>query len=191
MGQPTESGHKYRRKLPHFRVPGAIYHARFSIHPDFKRLKSDYEFRLVQESILFFHNKTCVLIAYVIMPNHSHAVLQPLPQSNEISAWCDYGYFYKLESILGSIKKYSSRRINKIHDRIGKPVWKSENFDRIARSEKDLDDLVDYIHGNPVRWKLVKRAEDYLWSSASTIYSGRSEYRYWFCADRFSRPSDS
>jgi putative transposase len=180
MAQPTESGHSYRRKLPHFRTPGAIYHARLRIHSGFGRLKEERDFQIVQDAILFFHNKTCILIAYVVMPSHSHIAFQPLPGEQGLSAWCDYRGYHKLENILGSIKKYSARRLNKFHCRVGRPFWKSECFDRIVRSERDVDTLVDYIHGNPVRWGLAQRPEDYKWSSASTIYSGRDKYGNWF-----------
>ena len=86
----------------------------------------------------------------------------------------------RVERILGSIKSYSARRINKLHRRTGKSFWLSECFDRIARSDKDVDGIAEYIHGNPVRWRLAAQPEDYRWSSASTIYSGREEYRNWF-----------
>jgi putative transposase len=114
------------------------------------------------------------------MPTHAHLALQPLPRTKTLEAWCDYREYHQLEDILGSIKKYTSRKINKAHHRAGKLFWRSECFDRMARNEKDLDSLVDYIHGNPVRWGLALRPEDYPWSSASTIYSGKDEYRTWF-----------
>jgi putative transposase len=180
MTQPTESGHSYRRRLPHFRSPGAIYHVRLRVCSDFGTLRDARDFEIVQDAILFFHNKTCIIIAYVIMPNHAHIAFQPLPREKRLSAWCDYRVYNKPEMILGSIKKYSARKINRIHRRVGKSLWISECFDRILRSEKDLDGLVDYIHGNPIKWGLSERPEDYKWSSANTIYSGREEYRNWF-----------
>jgi len=180
MTQLSESGHYYHRKLPHFRAPGAIYHARLYIHDSYKILKTDHDFQIIQDSILYVHNRTCCIIAYVVMPTHSHLVLQPIPRVQEPSAWCDYRKFHRLENILASIKKYTSREINRIHQRTGKPIWNNENFDRIVRNQKDLDSLVDYVHGNPVRWGLALRPDDYPWSSASTIYSGKSEYLNWF-----------
>lgn len=104
--------------------------------------------------------------------------LQPRPKKETLRSWCDYAEFHKVEDIVGSIKKYTARRLNKIHGRTGKPLWQEEAFDRIVRSDRDLDGLVDYLHGNPVRWGLVSR--EYRWSSASTIYSGDEKYRNWF-----------
>jgi putative transposase len=180
MTQPSASGHRYRRKLPHFRIPGGIYHVRLRIHAGFGLLKTDQDFQIIEDSIMFMHKKTYVLIAYVIMPNHTHLVIQPLPMNETLAAWCDYTEQHRVENILGSIKKYSGRRINESNCRTGKPLWRSECFDRIVRNEKDLDGLVEYVHGNPIRWGLARRPEDYRWSSASTIYSGRKKYRDWF-----------
>jgi putative transposase len=176
----TKSGQSYRRRLPHFRAPGAIYHVRMRIDLRFGLLKTDRDFKIIEGSILFMHKRKCILIAYVIMPDHSHIVLQPRPRANTLRSWCDYTEFNRLEEILGSIKKYTSKEINRIHGRTGKPLWQEESFDRIVRTEKDLDSLVDYIHGNPVRWRLVERPEEYRWSSANTIYSGAAEYWAWF-----------
>ncbi len=185
MANPTEYGHKYRRRLPHFRTPGAIYHARMRIDPSFGWLETDQEFEVIQDSILYVHRRTCIVIAYVIMPDHAHLAVQPRPRVNTLQAWCDYRKFHSLESILGSIKKYTSRRLNSIRRRSGSAVRQEECFDRTVRNHKDLDDLVDYIQGNPVRWKLVKRPEEYRWSSASTIYSGKAEYLDWFRVEDF------
>ena len=100
---------------------------------------------------MFQHKKKYILIAYVVMPTHVHIVLQPLPKTSGWKAWCDYREFYSVEAIEASIKKYSGRRMNMAYGRTGKPFWKSECFDRTVRNNKDLDDLIDYIHGNPVR----------------------------------------
>ncbi len=113
------------------------------------------------------------------MPNHAHVVLQPLPKEAGWRAWCKYDSFHRLEDILRDMKKFSALEINKSAGRRGS-VWLSESYDRIVRGENDLCEVVDYIHHNPVRWNLVKRPEQYPWSSASSIYSGKSEYRDWF-----------
>ncbi len=97
-----------------------------------------------------------------------------------MEAWSDYRLFYKLEDILADIKKFSARKINSLYGRIGRPLWREESFDRTVRETEKLDGLVDYIHGNPVRKGLCLRPEDYPWSLASTIYSGRAEYKDWF-----------
>jgi REP element-mobilizing transposase RayT len=182
MLNEIESGCRYRRRLPHIRVAGGIYHVRFSIHPTFRPLCQSFEFRCVQDTLAFGHRKSHTLIAYVIMSNHTHAILQPLPRKTGWSAWCDYDRFHRLEDILRDIKKFSALAINKSLGRRGS-LWRDESFDRVIRSDSDLVEVIDYIHHNPVRWGLVQLPEQYPWSSASTIYSGREEYREWFASE--------
>ena len=44
-------------------------------------------------------------------------------------------------------------------------------FDRALRTVKEYYEKVEYIHRNPMRAGLVKRAENWLWSGASD-YTG-------------------
>ncbi len=175
----SNSGAIYWARLPHYREAGAVYHVRFSVHPRFRSLNSPSEYACLQNAIVFAHKRTHIVIAYVVMPNHVHVVMQPLPRVGGWDAWCKNEMFYKLEDILRDIKKFSALEINRSVGRHG-PVWLTESFDRIARGGNDLWSVIDYVHGNPVRWGLVQQPEKYPWSSASTIYSGRIEYRDWF-----------
>ncbi len=47
-----------------------------------------------------------------------------------------------------SIKSYSSHQINLKLQKTGR-VWMSEYFDRIVRSENDLQKYIEYIGNNP------------------------------------------
>jgi len=177
----TNDGVFYRRYLPHYRSPGGIYHCRFSLNPREStfRLTETWMFAVIEDAILSDHKKEYMIHAYVIMANHSHAVIQPLPRVNTPSAWCDCRAFYPLERITGKIKGRSARLINQGIGRLG-TLWRDESFDRLIRNERDLEKTIDYIHHNPVRWELVERPEQYRWSSLSTIYSGGEKYGDWF-----------
>ena len=50
-------------------------------------------------------------------------------------------------------------------------LWQPRFFDRALRSVREYYEKVEYIHLNPVRAGLVKRAEDWPWSSVHD-YSG-------------------
>ena len=175
----TGSGARYQRRLPHLRSPGSVYHVRSSIHTLLGRFHEGWMFQIVEYSILFGHKKSNLVHAYVIMPNHIHLVIEPLPVTNTWHAWCDYREFHRLESIVRSPKSYSGRAINKRLERSG-PVWRDEYFDRIIRDDTELDTVIDYIHHNPVRWGLVEQPEKYRWSSIHTIYSGKKSFADWF-----------
>jgi len=168
----------YRRWLPHYRAPGSTYHSRFSIENRHMAFTEAWQFEVVEASILLHHKRDCLIYAYVVMANHAHVILQPLPYFNTLEAWTDPFAFHRLECITGRMKGRSSRLINQRKRRRG-TLWKNESFDRIIRNKRDLDEVIDYIHHNPVRWNLVKFPEQYRWSSAHTIYSGGERYRGW------------
>jgi hypothetical protein len=44
-------------------------------------------------------------------------------------------------------------------------LWQGRFFDRALRTVKEYMETLEYIHLNPVRRGLVKRAEDWRWSS--------------------------
>jgi putative transposase len=87
--------------------------------------------------------------------------------------------FQALESITGRIKGRSSRWINQRTGKSGR-LWQEESYDRKIRSERDLEETIDYIHNNPIRLGIVLSAEQYPWTSIRTIYSGGEKYRGWF-----------
>ena len=73
--------------------------------------------------------------AYVMMPNHFHAIVRPLGN-------------HSLEDILGSWKKFTSRRINALEG-TSTELWQQESFDRIIRDEEHLWRTIQYIGRNP------------------------------------------
>ncbi len=52
------------------------------------------------------------------------------------------------------------------------PFWHREFWDRYIRDEEHYYDTIEYIHNNPVKARLVKKAEDWPWSSAG--WGGRN-----------------
>ncbi len=44
-------------------------------------------------------------------------------------------------------------------------LWQGRFFDRALRTVKQYNEKVEYIHLNPVKAGLVKRPEDWRWSS--------------------------
>ena len=75
--------------------------------------------------------------AYVVMPNHIHAIVRSLePQ------------IHPLEDVIGSWKQYSARRINAARS-AREPLWQEETFDRIIRDEEHLERVLQYIVRNP------------------------------------------
>lgn len=91
------------------------------------------------------------LIAFAIMANHVHILIQPKAE---------------LSKITRAIKGFTAREANKILHRTGKPFWQVKSFDRWVRNEEEFNKIIRYIEGNPVSAGLAARIEDYPWSSA-------------------------
>jgi hypothetical protein len=92
-------------------------------------------FRIVDGALNFFNGQRYLLGEYIIMPNHVHALVQPLAG-------------HQLHRILHSWKSYSAKEINKIKGTQGS-VWHRESFDRIVRSPAQLVRIEEYIRNNP------------------------------------------
>jgi REP element-mobilizing transposase RayT len=109
--------------------------------------------KAVQETLLFGHGKRYSLCAYVVMPNHVHAVLRLAPQED-------------LSTVLRTIKSYSAKEANRILKSSGK-FWQVESFDRLIRTPEHLERTVKYIEWNPVKARLVEDPRHYAYSSAN------------------------
>lgn len=114
---------------------------------------------IVQETLLYHHNREYSLISWVIMPNHVHLLLRPLPGKH-------------LPAIMHSIKSFSAQAANKALGRKGQ-FWQHESFDRYIRNQKHFVSVVDYIEMNPVKAGLCGLPEDWQFGSAFYRYQER------------------
>ena len=106
---------------------------------------------VVQETLLRFDNARYLLHAWVIMPNHVHALMTVLGGSY-------------LSTILHSWKSYTAKVANRSLGRKG-TFWQADYFDRVMRDEVHYAATVDYIHWNPVKAGLCAKPENWPWSS--------------------------
>jgi putative DNA methylase len=107
---------------------------------------------IVEQALLYFDGQRYSLHAWIVMPNHVHALFTPSP-----------GWF--LSQILMSWKSFTSKQIGKILGRTGR-IWQREYFDRMIRSGKHYWWTVDCIERNPVEAGFCEKREDWVFSSA-------------------------
>jgi putative transposase len=108
---------------------------------------------IVQREIFAIAQKEwCVVHSYVVMPNHVHMLLQPK---------------LELRVIMQAVKGCSARACNLALGRQGLPFWQQESFDHWVRSAVSFAKIQAYIECNPVSAGLVKKPEEWPWSSAS------------------------
>ena len=95
---------------------------------------------VVAEALGYFDGDRVSQIAWVVMPNHVHAVFVLNP------AW-------SLEKIILSWRGFTARRINPLLGRRGN-FWQRDYFDRLVRDAKHLANCVRHIKRNPEKGHL-------------------------------------
>jgi putative transposase len=92
-----------------------------------------------------------LLTAWVFLPDHWHAIFFPR-------------FPLTISRLMEATKVGSTLRINEGRKESGL-LWQPRFFDRALRTVKEYGEKVEYIHQNPVQAGLVRRAEDWRWSS--------------------------
>ena len=107
---------------------------------------------LVANALRCFDGQRYHLGAWVIMPNHVHAIVWPLPN-------------HLLSDILKSWKGFTARLANQKLGQVGRRFWQPESFDRWIRDETELSRFNSYIVNNPVKARLCRTPQEWRWSS--------------------------
>ncbi|HEX3620427.1 MAG TPA: DEAD/DEAH box helicase [Candidatus Udaeobacter sp.] len=146
-----------RRNLPHFERPWAKYAITFATRNH--RQLSEKARDIVLESVLRWKDRRYELYAASVMPDHVHLLIEPMVERQDDSG---QSVFFSLSKILHSLKSFTATQINKI-ERTKDPVWETESFDRLIRSESDLREKYLYITRN--RWDagVAEHGKEYRW----------------------------
>ncbi len=125
-------------------------------------------------------NKALKIMAYVIMTNHVHVILQSKTgtlsnvvrdlkryTSNQILKQCEEN-FESRKDWMNLVFQYHARNNKRVKT---KQFWTHENHAVELYDNKIFESKMEYIHDNPVRAGWVENQEDYIYSSARN-YSG-------------------
>ncbi len=93
------------------------------------------------------------VFGYVVMPEHVHLVVSETPDE-------------LLSKAIQSLKVSVSKRLTE------RPFWLPRYFDLNVFTHNKLIDKLTYMHHNPVARGLVKRPEDWRWSTFTHYKSG-------------------
>jgi putative DNA methylase len=106
---------------------------------------------VIQENLLRFDGIRYRLLAWVIMPNHVHALIemQETPLATIVRSW----------------KSYTANEANRLLGRAG-TFWQPEYFDRYMRDQEHLAKAIRYIENNPVKARLVRLPAEWPFGSA-------------------------
>ena len=98
--------------------------------------------------------------AYCLMPNHVHLIVTPSDEEG-------------LSRTFRQVHRRYTRFINLRAGTTGH-LWQGR-FGSVAMDEGHLISALRYVALNPVRARLVKRAEDWRWSSTAAHLAGKSD----------------
>jgi putative transposase len=118
---------------------------------------------VVEEGWLHGDGKMYRLVAWIIMPNHVHLLVEvwDVPLSKVVHTW----------------KSYSARVANRILGRSG-DLWQHDFWDRYIRDEAHFNKAVHYIESNPIKAALVASAEQWSFTSANAKWKWTAGGRY-------------
>ncbi len=116
----------------------------------------------VIDKLFEYDEKLYTLLAYTIMHNHVHLVLNTNIQvhGKVIEDEVNESNFIQLKEIVKKIKGGSAYAANKILGRTGS-FWAPNYYDYMIRDDKELLRILNYVVNNPVKAGMVERWEDY------------------------------
>lgn len=115
-------------------------------------LADDHHARVVTDAIHFYDQRKYFILAWCVMPNHVHVLLEVIGSNT-------------LHGTVHSWKSFTAHQINRRRGMQG-TVWMADYFDRLIRDEEHMAATIAYIHGNPVRAGLAALPHQWPWSSA-------------------------
>ena len=99
--------------------------------------------------------------AWVVMPNHLHAVVVLISPRTGDERKPDQGPKLptrmgsqpgSLSAVVQNFKSVSTRKINALRRSPGIPVWQRNFFEHVVRNDTEWQNIRQYILGNPARW---------------------------------------
>jgi putative transposase len=125
---------------------------------------------IVRDNLYHHNGEKYQLLAYCVMPNHVHVLLQAFQidvagQGSQATSDEVADSIGPLGSTMHSLKNYAANKANELLGRQG-PFWQHESYEHWVRDLDELERIVDYIRANPVRAGLCDKPTDWQFSSA-------------------------
>ena len=122
-------------------------------------------------------SKRLIIYAFVLMDTHLHFIAEGTNLSKQIANFKSYtartiiDHFHETNAS-HILKKLSSYKRQGRSDRMYQ-FWQEESHPEMIVGHDMMHQKTDYIHYNPVRKELVKKPEDWKYSSASNYILGK------------------
>jgi putative transposase len=120
----------------------------------------DYE-RYLSFVSKYSEEKEAAVLAYCLMPNHVHLLIRPSGDDG-------------LAKLMQGVTLCYTQYFNRKNGRTGR-LWESRYYSTVVDGDRYLWTVSKYIENNPVRGGIVKRPENYPYSSARAHLLGRKD----------------
>jgi putative transposase len=142
-------------RVKHFFEPCHFYHLTTRTRDGGFAFESDDAKHQVVEAMAFYRRRHAWKVhGFVVMANHVHLVVSATG--------------LELSDAVRDFKKLVFRQLGGLDDG---SLWERRYDDNAITHPRELRDVIQYVHNNPVRIGLAPRAEDFFWSSARN-YAG-------------------
>jgi len=126
--------------------------------------------QVVSKKLHSFDYKYYWLMAYTILPNHVHVLIDTHCQIRRIppNTPITEENYTPYQKFMNLIKGATAKECNQLLNQTGKRFWQKESWDRMVRDEEEFYRIIAYILNNPVKAKLAKRWQEhpYTWLNA-------------------------
>lgn len=160
-------------------VGGEIYHVLNRANARVQIFDNDKDYRqfeeILEEAVEKYNMR---LLAYCIMPNHWHLVLYPKQDGD-------------LQQFMSWLTNTHTRRWHVAKDTVGQGhLYQGRYKSFICEKDQYLLTLLRYVERNAKRAKLVKKAEQWRWSSVWRVESGSLKQKKLLSVWPTERPKD-
>ena len=166
---------KKRQHRRTYNEPGHAHELTFSCYHGHKFLLSDRVRAWFRDAMDTARAKfEFDLWAYVLMPEHVHLIVRPCLPAYDIGKICQAIKEPVGRAAMKYLRKHRPDWLPKLTRCRGKRqermFWQSGGgYDRNVEEPSTLMAMIEYIHLNPVRRRLVEQAVDWEWSSAASL----------------------
>lgn len=166
-------------RIKRINIGGYVYHVLNRANARVQIFDNDEDYKLfeniLEEAIEKFDVK---ILAYCIMPNHFHLVLYPENEGN-------------LSIFMGWITNTHTRRWHTQKGTVGQGhLYQGRYKSFICQDDHHFLTLVKYVEQNALKAKLVKKAQDWKWSSLWRRENGTKKQKKLLSSWPISKPKD-
>lgn len=148
-------------RLPRLVLPGIPYHVTQRGNRRAQTFFEDSDYRLYRDLLAQSAEKAGAEVwCYCLMPNHVHVIVVPTDEDGLRRTFADTHRRYT--AYINARNRWTGH------------LWQGR-FGAVAMDEIHLGHAVRYVSLNPVRARLVRRSQDWSWSSVKAHLSGKDD----------------